>query len=185
MIAAFVAYRSYPGSDSIYSLLWARELLDGDVPSFDAYRAAMPYPLAVAFGVLLAPFDELGARIWIACSVLSFGVFVVGVYRLQKVIGGRFLAALAVVLTLSVPDFILYGLRGLVQAPYLAMVIWAVALEAERPRRGGPVWVLLILAGLLRPDAWVLAGVYFLVIAWKAPWKTRSDRRDVRAHRRL
>ena len=36
--------------------------------------------------------------------------------------------------------------------------MWATALEVERPRRGSPVFVLLALAGLLRPDAWVLAG---------------------------
>ena len=33
-------------------------------------------------------------------------------------------------------------------------------LEAARPRRGRAVLVLLLLAGLLRPEAWVLSGVY-------------------------
>ena len=42
------------------------------------------------------------------------------------------------------------------------MVAWAAALETERPRRGGPVWVLLTLAGLLRPEAWILLGAYWL-----------------------
>ncbi|MCW3024357.1 MAG: hypothetical protein JWR30_3679, partial [Conexibacter sp.] len=31
-----------------------------------------------------------------------------------------------------------------------------------RPRRGGIVWVLLACAGLLRPEAWLLIGLYFL-----------------------
>ena len=46
--------------------------------------------------------------------------------------------------------------------PFLALVLWAAALEAERPRRGLPVAVLLALAGLLRPEAWMLAGAYWL-----------------------
>jgi hypothetical protein len=46
--------------------------------------------------------------------------------------------------------------------PYCAFVAWAMALEAERPRRGGAVWWLLGLAGLLRPEAWLLAGLYGL-----------------------
>ncbi len=36
----------------------------------------------------------------------------------------------------------------------------------QRPRAGTPVFVLLVAAGLLRPDAWLLAGVYLLWCAW-------------------
>jgi len=43
-----------------------------------------------------------------------------------------------------------------------------VAFEVERPRRGMPVFLLLAAAGLLRPDAWVLSGVYWLWCAWPA-----------------
>jgi hypothetical protein len=44
----------------------------------------------------------------------------------------------------------------------MALVVWAAVLEARRPRRGWPVFVLLALAGLLRPEAWSLAGLYLL-----------------------
>ena len=47
------------------------------------------------------------------------------------------------------------------------------ALEAERPRRGTPVFLLLAAAGLLRPDAWVMAGVYWLWCSWRAENRTR------------
>ena len=55
----------------------------------------------------------------------------------------------------------------------MALVVWAAVLEAERPRRGVPVLVTLALAGLLRPEAWVLAGMYWLWVAWKASWRQR------------
>lgn len=51
----------------------------------------------------------------------------------------------------------------------MALVVWAAALEVARPRRGGAVWVLLTLAGLMRPEAWVLAGLYALWIVWGRP----------------
>jgi hypothetical protein len=44
--------------------------------------------------------------------------------------------------------------------------VWAVALEVQRPRRGTTVFLVLAAAGLLRPDAWVLSGVYWLWCAW-------------------
>ena len=44
--------------------------------------------------------------------------------------------------------------------------MWAIALEVERPRRGLPVLGLLAAAGLLRPDAWVLSGAYWLWCTW-------------------
>ena len=48
--------------------------------------------------------------------------------------------------------------------PFLALVLWAAALEARAPRRGVPVMALLALAGLLRPEAWVLAGALLAVV---------------------
>ena len=34
--------------------------------------------------------------------------------------------------------------------------------------------VLLALAGMLRPEAWVLAGLYWLWVAWRATWRQRA-----------
>jgi len=45
-------------------------------------------------------------------------------------------------------------------------VVWAAALETERPRRGTPVFVLLTLASLMRPEAWLLIGLYWLWYVW-------------------
>jgi hypothetical protein len=48
-----------------------------------------------------------------------------------------------------------------------------VALEVERPRRGTLVFAVLAAAGLLRPDAWVLSGAYWLWCSWRAEDRTR------------
>src|SRR5204863_260671 len=64
---------------------------------------------------------------------------------------------------------LLYAVRAYVDVPFLALVLWAGALEAARPRRGPLVMGLLALAGLLRPEAWVLAGLYWL---WCRGWRS-------------
>jgi hypothetical protein len=59
-------------------------------------------------------------------------------------------------------DFPFLAARAYIDIPYLAFVVWAAALELAKPRRGGIVWVLLACAGLLRPEAWLIIGLYFL-----------------------
>jgi hypothetical protein len=58
--------------------------------------------------------------------------------------------------------------------PYMALVVWAAVLEAQRPRRGVPVFLLLAAAGMLRPEGWVLAGLYWVWMAWRATWRQRA-----------
>ena len=63
--------------------------------------------------------------------------------------------------------FLLYAARAYVDVPFLALVLWAAALEARAPRRGLAVMATLAVAGLLRPEAWVLAGAYWLWCGWR------------------
>src|SRR5436190_926550 len=51
---------------------------------------------------------------------------------------------------------------GYVDLPTAAFVVWAAVLEARQPKRGAPVLILLTLAGLLRPEAWLYAGAYWV-----------------------
>jgi hypothetical protein len=58
------------------------------------------------------------------------------------------------------------ALVGYQDTPFAVLILWAVLLEARRPRRGAPVLGLLAVAGLMRPEAWALAGLYALY-AWR------------------
>ena len=171
-LAAFVGFFVYPtysNYDSLYSLLWGRELLHGSLPSFDAYRAPTQHPLWVAISVPLAALGRAGDRILLALCVASFVAMIAGMYRLGKASFGWIVGAVGALLLLSRLDFPFLAARGYIDIPYLALILWAAALEAQRPRRGAIVWVLLTLAGLLRPEAWVLAGLYGIRIAWGRP----------------
>jgi hypothetical protein len=48
--------------------------------------------------------------------------------------------------------------------PYLLLVLCALLVETRRPRAGWPVLALLSVAGLLRPEAWAFAAVYWLYL---------------------
>jgi hypothetical protein len=168
-LAGFFVYPTYSEYDSLYSLLWGRELLHGALPSFDAYRAPTQHPLWVAICVPLAALGVAGDRVLLGLCVLSFVALVAAMYKLGKATFGWVVGLVAALLLLSRLDFPFLAARGYIDIPYLALIVWAAALEAARPRRGGAVWILLTLAGLLRPEAWVLAGLYGIWIAWGMP----------------
>jgi hypothetical protein len=179
----YLVYPTYPNYDSAYSLIWGRELLDGITPSFDAYRAPTEHPLAVAVAAVLSPLGDAAPRTWLALTVAAFCLLVAGTYRLGRAAFGPWVGAIAALLVLSRLDYAFLAARGYIDVPYLALVAWAAALETERPRRGGPVWALLVAAGLLRPEAWILTGAYWLWCAWPEVKRGLSPLRVVTASR--
>jgi hypothetical protein len=190
-LVGYFAFPTYPTYDSFYALLWGRDLLHLQLPDFGVYRAPTEHPLAIAFGMFCALFGQVGARLMVLGSIASFVALTVGLFRLTRLCFGPLVAVLAALLMLTRLYDANLAAQGYLDLTYLALIVWATALEAERPRRGTPVFVLLALAGLLRPDAWVLAGVYWLWCAWPARallaprarpesaaagWSSRADR---------
>jgi hypothetical protein len=175
-VLAFVGYfafPTYPTYDSFYALLWGRDLLHLHIPDFSVYRGPTEHPLAIAFGALCSIVGQSGARLVVLGSIVSFVALVAGLYRLGRLCFGPTVGAFAGLLVLS--RFFIENLaaQGYLDISYVALVVWATALEIERPRRGSLVFMLLAAAGLLRPDAWVLAGIYWLWCAWPAGGSTR------------
>ena len=122
---------------------------------------------------VLVPIGRGADRVLLALTIASFVALVVGLYRVGRASFSPLVGGLAALILCSRLDFPFFAARGYVDIPYLALVTWAAALEAEKPRRGGAVWVLLILAGLLRPEAWVLAGLYAIWLGWHADNRER------------
>jgi hypothetical protein len=170
----FFVYPTYPNYDSYYSLLWGREILDLETPGFEGFRVPTEHPLAIAAGAALSLFGEVGDRLWIALIFVSFLWLIWGVYRLGQVAFTPLVGGIAAVLVLTRFDFGFLAARGYIDIPYMALVVWAAVLEARSPRRGVPVLLLLAAAGMLRPEAWVLAGLYWLWLAWRATWRERA-----------
>jgi hypothetical protein len=184
-LVGYFAFPTYPTYDSFYALLWGRDLLHLHLPDFHVYRGPTEHPLAIAFGALCSIFGQGGARLVVLGSILSFVALVAGVYRLGRLCFGPVVGAVAGLLTLS--RFFVENLaaQGYLDIAYVALVVWAAALEVERPRRGRSVFLLLAAAGLLRPDAWLLIGLYWLWCCWPALRPTLAGAGDAAATRRL
>ena len=171
--AGFLVFPTYPVYDSYYALLWGREILDGRLPEFDGFRVPTQHPLAIAAGTVLSLLGDVAERVWIALVLASLLWLVWGVYRLAAEATTTLVGVVAAVLVLTRFDLGFLAARGYVDVPYIALVVWAAVLEQRRPRRGAAVFALLGAAGLLRPEAWVLAALYWLRMAWSAPWRAR------------
>jgi hypothetical protein len=161
-LIGFLVYPMYPNYDSYYSLLWGREVLHGHLPSFDEYLSPTEHPLAVAFGAVLSILGRHADRVMVFFTEASFVVLCAGVYRLGRLAFTPLVGLAAAGILCTRFDFPFLAARAYIDIPYLAFVIWAAAFELGRPRRGGIVWLLLACAGLLRPEAWILIGLYFL-----------------------
>lgn len=172
-LVGFFVRVTYPNYDSYYSLIWGREVAHGHLPSFEAYRAPTEHPLAVAIGVVLSPLGHSADRVFVLITIFSFVALVAGMYRLGRLCFTPFIGTLAAFLILTRFKFPSLAVRGYIDIPFMATVVWAGALEAARPRRGLPVFLLLAAAGLMRPEAWILSGIYFLWMSWRASWPDR------------
>ena len=167
-LIGYFVFPTYPTYDSFYALLWGRDLLHLHLPDFKVYRGPTEHPLAIAFGVLCSLFGQGGARLMVLGSIASFVALVAGVYRLARLCFGPVVGMFAALLMLSRFFEENLAAQGYLDISYIALLVWAVAFEVEKPRRGTVVFLILAAAGLLRPDAWVLSGVYWLWCAWPA-----------------
>lgn len=165
-LVGYLAIPTYPTYDSYYALIWGRDALHLHLPVFQVYRAPTEHPLAIAFGVLASMFGQAGDRVMILGSIASFVALVAGLYRLGRLTFGPLVGAIAAAILCTRFDYEYYAAQGYLDFSYMALVVWAGALEVAKPRRGVPVFAMLAAAGLLRPDAWLLSGVYFLWCAW-------------------
>jgi hypothetical protein len=163
-LAAFLIWPILPTFDLAHEWLWAHDLVHGRLPEIGSFRSPTPHPLALLVMLPLGPLGNTGQRASVAIVMASYVFLVAGTFALSRACFSRTVAWVAAIVVVSRLNYAALAIRAYVDVPYLALVVWAGALEARTPRRGGPVWVLLVLAGLLRPEAWVLSGLYGLWI---------------------
>ncbi len=150
----------FPNYDTIYALLWGRELGEGLDPDRGAALPPTPHPLAELFGLLTSPLNGGAIDLTMVVAYVSLGLVGYLVYRLGSLWFDRPIGALAALFVLTRAPFLSNGLRAYVDLPYIALVLGALVIETKRPRAGWPVLALLIPAGLLRPEAWLFSLAY-------------------------
>jgi hypothetical protein len=151
--------------DTLYSLVWGQQLARGQLPAYRLPIAPTPHPLTELLGFLLAPLGPAATLTivvglaYLALAALAYVVHRLGTAWFSWPVG---LAAAALIITRD--PILNYGARAYVDIPYVVLVLTALLVETRWPRAGWPVLVLLDLAGLIRPEAWLLAGVYWLYL---------------------
>jgi hypothetical protein len=175
-VLLFVVYApSYVNYDAQWALVWARDAWTGFLPEYTADFAPTPHPLATAVSSLALPFGAHADTVILWLTLLSFGALAYLTYRLGETLFNRWVGLVAALVVVSRPVLLRDALLGYQDLPFAALVVGAVLLEARQRGRGLPVLALLALAGLLRPEAWVLAGLYWIYL-----WPASTARERVR-----
>jgi hypothetical protein len=156
----------FPNYDTIYALVWGRELAHGVSPDYGAALPPTPHPLIDFLGLVTSPFGEAPITVTMILAYVSLGLIAWFVYRLGATWFDKWIGVLAAVIVLTRAPFLSNGLRAYVDLPYIALCLGALYVEARKPRAGWPVLALLVPAGLLRPEAWGFAIVYWLWLAF-------------------
>lgn len=155
--------------DASYSLLWAHDIAHGWTPDYKGFIAPTPHPLQTFVSFLALPLGTSATTHVLAWLVmLCFGGIIYVVFRLGRELFSTPVGVLAAIIILTRPAFGRNAEFAYQDIPFALFVSWALLLEVRSPRRGVPVFVLLVLAGLLRPEAWVLAAAYWLWLIFSA-----------------
>ncbi len=169
----------FPNYDTIYALVWGRELAHGMSPDVGSALPPTPHPLTELIGLVTTPLGDGAITVTMVVAYASLGLIGFFVYRLGAIWFDRWVGAVAAAIVLTRAPFLSNGLRAYIDLPYIALCLGALLIEAKRPRAGWPVLALLALAGLLRPEAWLFAVAYWLWLAFDV-----TERRIVWRHER-
>ncbi len=165
----------YLNYDARYAILWARDAWGGHLPEYEAGFAPTPKPLQSLVGSIGLPFGDVADDIMTWIVLLSLGALGYLVFRLgARLFESPWVGVVAALVVVTRPVILRDTLLAYQDIPFAALIVGAVLLEAGRPRRGVPVLAVLAVAGLLRPEAWVLAGLYWLYL-----WPVSDTRRRV------
>jgi hypothetical protein len=116
-----------------------------------------------------------GPAVIIALAFLCFGASLAGVLELGRACHSLWTGVLAAGILATSLSLWWVTVVSAFDVVAVALVIWAVVLEARAPRRGMPVLVLLSVAGLQRPEVWLLSAAYWLYLAPALDWRQRVE----------
>ena len=174
-VVVYLRYRpEFVNYDAQWALVWASDLWSGYTPEYTADFAPTPHPLATAVSSLALPFGHSASLAIVWLTLLCFGALVYLTYRLGTELFSPWVGLVAAIVVATRPAMIRDSVLGYQDLPFAVLVIGAVLLEERRPHRGAAVLVLLALAGLLRPEAWVLSGLYWLYL-----WRGHSPKQRI------
>jgi hypothetical protein len=165
----------FPNYDTIYALIWGRELAHGISPDYGAALPPTPHPLADLLGAVTTPLGSGAIDVTMVIAYASLGLVGYLIYRLGSLWFDRPIGAVATLIVLTRAPYLSNGLRAYVDLPYIALSLGALLIETRKPRAGWPVLALLALAGLLRPEAWLFSIAYLIYLLLGPPQASKAS----------
>jgi hypothetical protein len=152
--------RGVANYDLAYALSWGAELASGRAPSYGVPFPPTPHPLTNLLGVVLSPLGAGATGAAMLLGALAFGALAALAYQLGRELAGPVAGVVAALLVATRNPLLFWGSLTYLDVPYCALLLGAILLEIRRPPRPRGVLSLLLVAGLLRPEAWLLSGAY-------------------------
>ena len=172
-LAALIAHVLVNG-DGAFHLIWGRELAHGTLTTFSGGPTPHPSLLALAAGTSLLGDDASYLLTYVLLGPIAFGALVAAVFEIARRLSSPVAAAVAAIVIAVSPGVLANAGTARYDIAFAALVMAAVALELARPRRGFAPLICLAIAGLVRPEAWLIAGLYWLWLAPSMTWRRRA-----------
>ena len=173
-LAAVLEPNAYPSYDYAFVLASAQDVLEGRATGYEVpVYSPVPHPLTLLTGLAAVPFGEGAFAIFTVLGLAALGLLCWALLRIGALLGSWPAGLFGAALVFTSPPIFELAARNPGDVGFAALVAAAVAAELERPRRGPMVLALLALAGLLRPEAWLLAGMYWLYVLPGRAWPER------------
>jgi hypothetical protein len=164
------------GYDAGYWLVWGRDIAHGHTPGLRDPIGPTAHPLAILVATVLSPLGDAAAQVLSGLSLFAFALLGWAAFRLGRQLFSPAIGLVFALALLTRPTLVSGTYQSGVDVPFLAFVLVAAGIEARRPRCGYPVLFWLGAAGLLRPEGWLLAGLYLAYI-----WIATGSRPPYRA----
>jgi dolichyl-phosphate-mannose-protein mannosyltransferase len=162
------------GGDQMFHLVWGSDILHGRTPQLESDVAPTMHPLELLVAVPSAALGRLGDDAMRIVVLLGLAATAAALYRIGMKLFSRAVGVLAALLFVTRPHLLEMAHHAEPDVLAVAAVAWAAVVALEWPARRTLVLVLLAAAGLLRPEAWLLALAY---AAWQArgrPWREQA-----------
>jgi hypothetical protein len=170
---AAVAGSVVVNGDGVWHLVWGRALAEG---TLDTFRTGpTPHPSLIGLGAATSLLGDGAGYVvtYVLFGPLAFGALVAASYDVARRLSSPWAAAAAVLIIATSVGVVSLASSARYDIAFAALVMAAIAFELPRPRHVVAPLVCLAAAGLVRPEAWVLAGFYWLYVAPRLSWSAR------------
>jgi hypothetical protein len=157
LAAASLALPAAPTYDPWAWIVFGRELI-GLGPGFTTVASTGWKPLAVLFTAPLALAGSAAPSLWLVVVRFAGLAALTGAFRLGARAGGPIAGVIALLALLSSSDWLRYLSAGNIEPLVVALMLGAIELHLRGHRQRA--FLLGALAGLARPEVWLLVGVY-------------------------